>query len=86
MNQNQNEITFYVLTAQQYGWFTDFCRDNGYVIPGFTLYKDGNYYLAANGTDTDFLMVAYDDEVNPDQSDYSTIIWTVSTVPSELWP
>ena len=83
---NQNGITFYVLTAEQYGWFTAFCNENGYDIPGFTLYEDGNYYLAASGTETDFLMAEYDDVTNPNQPDYSTRFWTLSTVPSVLWP
>ena len=85
MNQNQNEITFYVLTAEQYGWFQAFCEDNDYVDPGFTKYEDGNYYLASGGN-TDFLMLEYDQEVNPNQLDYSTRFWSVSTVPSALWP
>ena len=82
---NENGITFYVLSPDQYTLFSDFCDANGYNVPNFTLY-DGNYYLAASVTDTDFLMAEYDDEVNPGQLDYSTRFWTMSTVPSALWP
>lgn len=82
---NQNGITFYVLTQQQYELFCTFCRQNDEVVPSFTQYEDGNYYLASGGA-TDLLMVAYDDDVNPGQLDYSTRFWTLSTVPSVLWP
>lgn len=82
---NQNGITFYVLTAEQHDWFTAFCTDNGYTVPSFTQYEDGNYYLISGGA-TDLLMAEYDDDVNPDQHDYSTRFWTLSTVPSVLRP
>lgn len=81
----KNEILFYVLTPDQYNLFNNFRIDNGYADPGFKEYEDGNYYLASGGN-TDFLMAEYDAEVNPDQDDYSTRLWTVSTVPSALWP
>ena len=82
---NQNGITFYVLTDEQHDWLQTFCTDNGYTMPGFTQYDDGNWYLQAGG-DNDFLMAMYDDDVNPGQQDYSTRFWTMSTVPSVLWP
>lgn len=82
---NQNGITFYVLSPDQYTLFSNFCDANGYDDPGFTKYEDGNYYLASGGN-TDFLMAEYDDDVNPGQLDYSTRFWTMSTVPSVLWP
>ena len=82
---NQNEITFYVLSPDQYTLFSSFCADNGYAVPSFTQYEDGNYYLISGGA-TDLLMAEYDDEVNPNQHDYSTRFWTLSTVPSVLRP
>jgi hypothetical protein len=82
---NQNGITFYVLTPEQYGWLQGFCTDNDLTLPGFTRYEDGNYYLVSGG-DNDFIMAWFDDDVNPNQQDYSTRFWTMSTVPSSLWP
>ena len=76
-----NYVYYYVLTEQQHQMLLNYFGGSEYTDP-FTEYN-GMYYVEKNSfNEADFWMIM---EENEDFA-FDTTFWTLSTVPSSLWP
>ena len=83
-----NEIIFWELTAGQYALLADYFTDNEIALPTFEQYN-GNYYLVQTPENLALYSSVFQDFDMDDGrigDSYGTHTWTISTVPSVLWP